>query len=377
MDAVNYNVFNLLIISGVVQGILFSLFILTQKKHLKNNTFYLGLIVLFLSLSNLNYWLIDTNLIGKLNKLQYLFIPWQWLVLPMFYFYVHHFIGKSRMGFKSKIALIGPFILVFALYLILFVRKSYNSNFEIPEHFSSGIYIYIDFLSVIFTLTVLNFSLRVILDYEKDRSYSIRKIKSETAWLKQLIYIGFGICLFWLTALLTVVFLNIETTILFYPVWMGISALVYWIGYAGLNKSNLLRKRITLRQKRLSTINKSSVTNLGGSNSFEQIEKGIISKKLHTNPNLSLKLISEEFNLSEGYISQLFSKHSKQSFSEYINTLRVEDIKGMIINSEFKNYTLLAIGLEAGFNSKTSFYSAFKKQTGITPSQYKKEVLDS
>jgi AraC-like DNA-binding protein len=167
---------------------------------------------------------------------------------------------------------------------------------------------------------------------------------------------------------------SIERSFLFYPVWISISALVYWIGYAGLNKSNQLLKRINLRKKRLKAINDDSIIKLEAFSTFEQIENGIKSNKLHTNPYLSLKIISEEFSLSEGYISQLFSKHSNQSFSEYINTLRVADVKDMLINPEYKNYTLLAIGLESGFNSKTSFYSAFKKHTGMTPSQFKKGV---
>ena len=376
MNAENYNIFNLLVISGVVQGILFSIFVLTQKIHLKNNTYYLGLVVLFLSLSNLNYWLIDTHLVNRLPQLQYLFIPWQWLVLPMFYFYVHHFLGRSKINSKVKLALIGPFLIVLGIHIVLFIRKLLDTNFEFPSHFSAGIYVYLDFISVLFTLVVMHFSLRLILNYENDRSFNIKKVVSETYWMKRLIYIGFGICLLWLIALLIVVLFNIERSILFYPVWIAISALVYWIGYAGLNKSNQLRKRIALRKKRLKDLVESPMSNIGGSDTFEQIEKVIKTKKLHTNPFLSLQLISEEFNLSEGYISQLFSKHSSLSFSEHINLLRVEDIKEMMGNDDYNDYTLLAIGLEAGFNSKTNFYSAFKKHTGKTPAEFKKEVQD-
>ena len=45
----------------------------------------------------------------------------------------------------------------------------------------------------------------------------------------------------------------------------------------------------------------------------------------------------------------------------------------MLQNNEFINYNIEIIGLESGFNSKTSFFTTFKKVTGMTPNQYKKE----
>ncbi|MGK0448800.1 MAG: YesN/AraC family two-component response regulator, partial [Polaribacter sp.] len=89
---------------------------------------------------------------------------------------------------------------------------------------------------------------------------------------------------------------------------------------------------------------------------------------------VSLTTLSKEFNLSEGYISQLINNNSDLNFNDYINSLRVNEAKEMLFNIEYENYTIIAIGLEAGFNSKSSFYSAFKKFTNKTPNEYKKYV---
>jgi len=55
----------------------------------------------------------------------------------------------------------------------------------------------------------------------------------------------------------------------------------------------------------------------------------------------------------------------------------VNEAKSYLKNPEFSNYTITAIGLEAGFNSKSSFYEVFKKATGTTPFSYKKEGLSA
>lgn len=85
-------------------------------------------------------------------------------------------------------------------------------------------------------------------------------------------------------------------------------------------------------------------------------------------------MLSKILNLSQGYISQTLNSNSQLNFNEYVNSLRIDDAKHMLKSTDFDNYTIVAIGLECGFNSKSSFYSAFKKFTNKTPSEFKKNV---
>ena len=62
------------------------------------------------------------------------------------------------------------------------------------------------------------------------------------------------------------------------------------------------------------------------------------------------------------------------SFPDYLNSYRIEEAKSYLKNPEFSKYTIVSIGLEAGFNSKSSFYSVFKKATGQTPATFKKGI---
>ena len=135
-----------------------------------------------------------------------------------------------------------------------------------------------------------------------------------------------------------------------------------------------MRERIELRKKRISQREESAQSPTVPSKTSGKIETYILDNKSYLNPYLSLSLLSEELNLSEGYISQVINKSLSQNFTDYINSLRVEEARHMLLNDEFDNYTILSVGLESGFNSKSSFYGAFKKFTGKTPLEFKKSV---
>lgn len=94
-------------------------------------------------------------------------------------------------------------------------------------------------------------------------------------------------------------------------------------------------------------------------------------EKIYRNPELNLSLTAELLGISACYLSGMVNGITNRSFNDYINGYRIADVKRNLHSEEFEHYTIMSIGLEAGFNSKSAFYNAFKKYTGITPSQYR------
>ena len=94
-------------------------------------------------------------------------------------------------------------------------------------------------------------------------------------------------------------------------------------------------------------------------------------EKLYRNPDLNRDVVAEKLNMSVGYLSQLITASTDSNFTSLINNYRVADVKRMLLNTDFDKYSIVAIGLEAGFKSKSSFYSVFKKKTGYTPNEFK------
>ncbi|GAB1856501.1 hypothetical protein MHTCC0001_13360 [Flavobacteriaceae bacterium MHTCC 0001] len=104
---------------------------------------------------------------------------------------------------------------------------------------------------------------------------------------------------------------------------------------------------------------------------FKELKRLMMTKKLYRNPSLSLSYVADILNISACYLSSMINSILNKSFIDFINEYRIADVKRNLNAKSYQHYTIISIGLEAGFNSKSAFYSAFKKHTGLTPVQYK------
>ena len=94
-------------------------------------------------------------------------------------------------------------------------------------------------------------------------------------------------------------------------------------------------------------------------------------QKLYRTPKLSVQDVADRLHLSPKYVSALINQHFRVNFSDFVNRHRVEEVKRGIDNDPSDAYTLLALGLDAGFNSKSAFYQTFRQFVGQTPAQYR------
>jgi len=101
-----------------------------------------------------------------------------------------------------------------------------------------------------------------------------------------------------------------------------------------------------------------------------KIEQAIGDNKLYLDASLSLQKLAKHIYTSPNYISQTLNETLGMSFFDFVNKHRVEAAKHML---EHSDDTVLDIAMNVGFNAKSSFYSAFKKETQQTPSQYRKQ----
>lgn len=113
---------------------------------------------------------------------------------------------------------------------------------------------------------------------------------------------------------------------------------------------------------------------------LEMIRKGIhnyiIVGKRYRDVNYTAKRLAEDINTNTRYLSAAVKLHYGCNFSELVNKLRVEDAKLMIADSEC-TMTMEDISYSAGFANRQSFYTAFAKFVGVTPKEYRQNIIDS
>ncbi|MEM1119605.1 MAG: helix-turn-helix domain-containing protein [Bacteroidota bacterium] len=104
-----------------------------------------------------------------------------------------------------------------------------------------------------------------------------------------------------------------------------------------------------------------------------QLEKLMREEQLYKNPLLKLEIVAKHLKISENQLSQLLNDNIGKSYATYVNGYRIQAAKEILAKNPRKK--IEAIAYEVGYNAKASFFTTFKKQTGMTPTAYKRQLL--
>lgn len=370
----NFNFFNIFIIAGSIQGLIFTAAVIFSKKFRSRSTLFLTALILVYSLSNVMYILPDIELISLQNMYRYIYLPFAALIPVLIYCYVVLFLNplkRIRLGDKL---LFLPFLIFLVFTLSFRIGFLLNYDEAVLFKYFRLLIISTEIFSVVLAIILLTILIRKVLLYEKKHSsFKIEIIQSNLFWLKSILLIIFLFTLFWgYLTYLNVFVANVENA--YYILWVSMASIIYFFGHVGIYRFGLLKERQKLRNfiRKQTTLSQSKSKN----EHIIAFEKLLVDSKLFLDSNLSLEKVAQNLNLSNGYLSRMIKKELQTNFTEYLNNLRINEAISYLSNSDFSNYSITSIGLEAGFNSKSSFYEVFKKKTGKTPLSYKNEILN-
>jgi AraC-like DNA-binding protein len=104
----------------------------------------------------------------------------------------------------------------------------------------------------------------------------------------------------------------------------------------------------------------------------EQLHQYMMEHKPYLEEALSLQELSQKTNIPVKRLSLLINQKIGMHFFDYVNGYRIEEAKKLLKETDF---TIQQIMYEVGFNSKSSFNTAFKKNTSLTPSSFRKQSV--
>ena len=164
---------------------------------------------------------------------------------------------------------------------------------------------------------------------------------------------------------------------------LSVTIFVYAVGYLGLRQPEVFHPR-SLEDRGLNKKEKKEKVYPGPRYAKSAVHASIArqhlrslltlmdDRKLYREGDLTLHDLANALQVTPHHLTQVLNTLVGKSFHDFVNGYRVEEVRERLQDPDFQHWTILAIGFEAGFNSKSSFYAVFKKHTGQTPSEYRR-----
>ncbi len=367
------------------QSLFFALLVFLKKQKNQPDWFLICFFILSFAIIQFN---IFTNFNYDITRLSYFFIsmPIGSLIFSILYLYVSS--QTNKIGWKDYVHFL-PTVVILFLVLYNYTFLDFQKKVEVIEYISiNGLTFWIKTIRFLIQFLIIPFY--IYLTWRKIKSHERLQLMQlsysegiSINWLRRLLY---SIFIIWV-CLIICYFIIIKTgfsydKIQIYPyllfslslLYMGIYgirndiALTEIGGISENNNSN--KKQIDKKQDVNNTIEKSQFLEYK-----QKLLNCMSSKKPYLNPKLSLRSLADISEIPYYHLSTIFKIGLNTTFYDFVNQYRVEEFIEKAKKPENSKFTLLTLAFEAGFNSKSSFYSIFKKHKGISPSDFVKSKL--
>ncbi|MFD2596981.1 helix-turn-helix domain-containing protein [Sphingobacterium griseoflavum] len=289
----------------------------------------------------------------------------RWAMLPCLFMAVSHYTSPSLIR-KDWIFHFVPWIMFLMFSLVYVIPDLYNEQNRLPElpswirfavrYFFFGQMVYY-WVTCFFLLLGHQKNVKMMASFTENVNME---------WLRYLL-----ISVLFLMLIRFLDLLNLHITY--------IAPVLYFLGIMMLAYSTLTQKSIYAIEKYQPRELEGSASKKGSTERLtaEQVQelknmvmRKTIDEKMYLDPGLTLSILSGKVGISTHELSYILNNGLGKSFYQFINELRTEEAKLLLLSADTKHLDMLGIAIRAGFNSKTTFYTTFKKATTLTPKEY-------
>ncbi|MFA6403097.1 MAG: helix-turn-helix domain-containing protein [Salinivirgaceae bacterium] len=367
-------ILKIIIYAGIVQGF-YSAFVLTHTKLRNPANYYLAILLMVLSISILHSSFIIPYFHQFHHTNFHIKEPFILLVIPLVWLYVKK-LNEPQFRFSKKHMLhFVPFVLVMLLSIVFFVHnKEFVFDSQYNTHtLSLNILMYIVALGqYIFYLVYI---LRIIHSFKAKALNELSNTEDiDPTWLLIFLF-TFLIIFVLLIAMMVIAIHSLEAGYFNQIVSLVFALAIYILGYKGLFQQTILPQKQEILPLTSEMNEKETIENRFDEQLLKKLLDFMTHHKPYHEPELTLTALALQLGIGRNQLSELINTGTGGNFYDFVNKYRVEEVKQLMENPKYKDYTILAVAFEAGFPSKSTFNSIFKKFTGDTPSEYRLNLI--
>ena len=365
---------NLLMLITIIQLSVFALILFSIGRSKRNDHLLLGFFFISLALNMGNLLLIRSyNLQDHfILHLAYLGSPFAFLYPPLFYFYILSLTTFRYKLNRSMLPHFIPFIVLLGYILYSYTILPAREKVLILNNggiFPYSWYIVLTTLLHVQIILYITASILRLASFKKHaKLFSTLKVVANLKWIQS---IFMAITCLWLidfSRYLSSINSVTSKSILEIMLFTGFNIFFYYFIYKALN-----HPLVFLDIEYAKDTRKKSLSEMSRESYLQKLRSFMERRKPYLDPELTLVDLSEQCGIPVRSLSEVIRFSYDFHFNDFINMYRVmESEKLLIRDSDSK--TILEIQFEVGFNSKSSFNKAFKKQKGMTPSEFKRNM---
>ncbi len=381
---ITLNVFILFLFIGVVQGIILSFFFIFKSSSNTKANMFQGLLLLSLSLCILEQFLNFTGLIVRVLPVTNSTEPLNLVIGPFLYLYVKKSIDPSRSK-KDWI----HFILAFLYFGYMLFEYRQSNEFKYNSYINSlhpdwpllkasirglndplDVKKYLNLVTGIQIVIYVALSFNILLKKAGKAKGSI--FKTEDDMFKSLRNMILHVLI--IILIFIVVKLNFRGDTGDYFIGLYVSFLAILTSFRVMSDSTYFESSSSFMDLSIEKYRKSSLTEERKNEILNSITNELNNNRYFSDNLASLSVLAKKIGESSHHVSQVINEKLNQGFFELLAVYRVEEAKKIFSDKKREKLTIEEVSEMVGYNSKTAFNNAFKKLTGKTPSEFRKDI---
>ncbi len=382
----DFNIYSTPLLVLVVQGLILTFLLFTKASKLKNVTYALLALILLITCYHRTTYTIgfmgwyDTF---RNTKINYYLISLTLAVGPLIYFYIKSCVNRNSHFEKKQLLHFVPALLYVLFFIGVYIYDSSQAGFRETSNgvlvlkMGNTLWILQSILTSVHMFIYLYLSFQIYYKYKASLNHHYSNtFQYEMSWLRNFLYLYSFLFIYDVVQSFTDGFIfDLHWTQEWWFQFFSILVVIY-VGVKGYFTSveELPNISMELDSNRGLSANK-DLQKTEADNYAHELEKLrtlMSEEKFYLNPQLTLRSLSQKSGLAPSHLSKIINTAAGQNFNDFVNLYRVEYVKSKLSQEETSKLSILAIALDAGFNSKATFNRVFKKLTGESPSAFRK-----